>query len=449
MDLLGIGRLPFLTRRNFRNELQHLLFWSVFVGVVEGQFASVVVAKTFAAGDLLIAVATATPFAANIMSLAWGMLCIGRPKIRLATTFGAGSVLCVGLVGLIPEAEYGATWFILQMAAGQALLAGVVTVRSAMWKSNYPVEVRGHVAARLHRLRSLISVLTVQGAAAVCDADPFAFRYLYPAAAIFGAIGLTMLRRLHVRGEAATLRHMAELPLHGKLSLSQALSPTFSLGEMFRVLAQDRRFSWYCLAQFMHGVSNLLTIPVVVAVVTRSLDVGDRGGFWISTGLIAALPTLTLLGTLHRWGSLFDSEGVLRFRVINVLCWAAALLFGMVGTLLVISQETLSPGMFLLAVALFALRGLIYGVAQAGGQIAWNLGHLHFADPHRAEVYMGIHVFLTGVRGLMAPLFGMWLWNLVGWPVWILAIGLAFASVGVYAALARTDDRGNGPVVED
>ena len=444
MDLLGIRRLPFFTRRNFRNELQHLLFWAVLVGVVEGQFASVVVSKTFGGSDLLIAIATATPFAANILSLAWGMLCIGRPKIRLATIFASGAVLCVGVVGFIPGTRFGAVWFIVQMAAAQAMLAGMVTVRSAMWKSNYPVEVRGQIAAQLHRMRSLISVLTVQAAAAISDANPTAYRFIYPAAGLCGAIGIALLPRMRIRGERSHLRRtesaaVAEAGSPARLSLGRVLSPGYSLGQMIRVLADDRRFAWYCVAQFLHGVSNLLTLPVVVAVVTRSLHPGGNGSFWISTALIVALPTLTLLGSLTRWGRLFDSEGVLRFRVINVLCWAAALLFGMSGTLLVISSDSLGPRQFLVAVVLFACRGLIYGIAQAGGQIAWNLGHLHFADPNRAEVYMGIHVFLTGVRGLMAPLLGMWIWNLVGWPVWILAIGLAFTSVGVYAALARTD----------
>jgi len=40
LDLLGVGRLPFLSRRSYSNEFQHLLVWSVFAGVVEGQFAS-------------------------------------------------------------------------------------------------------------------------------------------------------------------------------------------------------------------------------------------------------------------------------------------------------------------------------------------------------------------------------------------------------------------------
>ena len=34
MDVLGVGKLPFMARRNFVNEFIHLLPWSVLAGVV-------------------------------------------------------------------------------------------------------------------------------------------------------------------------------------------------------------------------------------------------------------------------------------------------------------------------------------------------------------------------------------------------------------------------------
>lgn len=448
MDVLGIRRLPFLTRRNFLHEFQHLLFWSVFVGVIEGQFASVVVSKSFNAGNTLIAFATAGPFAANILSLAWGLLSVGRPKIRLVVLFGSSAALCAGVIGFIPATNWGAVWFLVQIFAAQAFLAGVVTVRSAIWKSNYPFEHRGQIAARLQQVRSLISVITVQIAAAVCDVNPNAYRFVFPVAAVFAAIGMSMLPRVRIRLERSELRRLKSLWKSGaqgdavaKHTLGTAFSPRHALREMWLVLRDDQRFAWYCVAQTLHGISNLLTLPIVIAVVTRHLHAEGKYGFWISAGLVIGLPTLTLLGSINRWGKLFDSLHVLRFRVVNVLCWIVSLLFGMFGTIVVMHAATYGPREFLMGVALFACRGIVYGVAQAGGNLAWNIGHLHFAEGHRAEVYMGIHVFLTGIRGLAAPLGGMWLWNLMGWPVWLIAIGMGISAVAIYGILARLEAR--------
>lgn len=444
-DICGIRKLPFSTRRNYTYELQHLLSWSILAGLVEGQFASVVVSKTFHAGPFLIAVATATPFAAYVFSMVWGMLCVGRPKVRLAVGFGAGTALCAGMTGLVPASPSSAVWFIAQVAAAQVLLAGVVTVRSAIWKSNYPAAVRGQIAARLQAVRSIISVIAVQAAAAICDRKPDAYRYVFPVAALFGVIGVVMLRRLRIRGERSELRRARKISQAGeprggtigRYRLTELISPASVFGQLFRVLRSDRRFSQYCLAQSLQGAANLMTIPVVVAVVTRNLEPDGERAFWISTGLIVALPILAVLGSLSRWGRLFDGIGVLRFRVVNVIGWTAAIMFGMFGTLVTGDAQRIGSLYLPIAVVLFALRGLLHGVSQGGGALAWNLGHLHFAKPDEAEVYMGIHVFLAGVRGLIAPLAGMWLWTSIGWPVWLIALGLALSGLAVYASMAR------------
>ncbi|MBI4717029.1 MAG: MFS transporter [Planctomycetes bacterium] len=448
MDLLHLDRLPFFARRHFYYELRQIVPWSVLAALIEGQFASVLVARTFHGGPVLIAVASASPFAAYVFSLLWGMLCVGRRKLRLLSWFAAGTAVCAAGAAIIPVSPAGGVWFIAQMALAQVLLAGVITVRSAIWRSNYPRELRGQVASRLQGVRSLISILTVQLCAAFCDRDPHAFRVIFVVVACFGALGVLRISRLRVRGERRNLRRAG--PSSGPdwredivepMALAALLSPLHVTGRMMAVLRRDRRFAWYCVAQFLQGAANLMTIPVVVAIVTSSLSSDDGWGFWTSTSLIMAIPTLALLGSLGRWGRLFDGLGVLRFRVVNVFCWAASIAAGLLGTLATLGDPSSRPLLIPLAVALFALRGILHGLGQGGGTLAWNLGHLHFAESDEAEVYMGIHVFLAGVRGLISPLLGMWLWALVGWPVWVVALILCLASLVVYTALARSDVR--------
>jgi hypothetical protein len=210
---------------------------------------------------------------------------------------------------------------------------------------------------------------------------------------------------------------------------------------MMRVFRSDPRFTKYCVAQTLHGAANLMTIAVIVAVISRELVTGGAQEFWITSGLITALPILALLGSLRRWGFLFDSLGVLRFRVVNVICWTLALGLGLAGTMVTKAGADGNPYFFLTAVALFALRGVANGIAQGGGTLAWNLGHLHFATSGNADVYMGIHVFLAGVRGLIAPLAGMWLYTYIGSWIWILAIAMSLSSLSMYHDLAEEGER--------
>ena len=450
MDLFSVRTLPFLARRNYYYEFLHLIPWSVFAGLVEGQFASIVVAKSFHANEFLIAVASATPVAALLFSLVWGMLCIGRPKVRLLTLFCSGTVLLAGGVCAIPQSPTGTLWFIAQVAAAQVMLSGVVTVRSAVWKSNYPKSVRGQITARLQRLRRFLTVITVLLAATACDFDASSYRFIYPTGALFGLVGIWMLQRLHIRGERAELRAHRLGPDDGEIArdiaepfaISALLSPGHVLGQMVSVLRDDRPFRQYCIAQSLTGIANLMTVSIIVALVTRELDYADDWAFWMSTSLIVALPNLAMLGSIGRWGKLFDRLGVLRMRVANVACWSISLTFAMLAALVLDHRGAYGGFHLPLATLLFVLRALFQGIGLGGGQIAWNLGHLHFARPDRAEVYMGIHVSLTGMRGLVAPLGGIWLWHVIGWPVWLIAIAFSLVSLFLYAAMAKAEAGG-------
>ena len=452
MDVLGLKALPFLTRRNYYFEFWHLLLWSALAGLLEGPFASVVVSRSFDGSELLIAVAAATPVAALVTSIFWGMLCTGRAKIRLASWCAGGTALCAALACLIPSHDAGVIWFIGQLAVAQVLLAGVVTVRSAFWKSNYPRAVRGQITARLQAVRLVMSVGAVLAAAAWCDRDPAAYRYIFPAAGVLALLSIVVLRHIHVRGERRELTGPDGSTNEGYLragyiepfSVTALLSPGQVVRRMLRVLTDDRRFARYCVAQLLTGTSNLLTVAVLVTVVTRDLHLGEVWGFWISTVLIVALPRLTMLWSLGRWGRLFDRLGVVRFRVVNIACWTAALVFGLGATLVTLSAGRWGPGFLIPAVVLFAIHGLLQGGGLGGGALAWNLGHLHFAEGGLAEVYMGVHVSLTGLRGLVAPILGMWLWHHIGWSVWLVAIALSLMSMGMYARLAR-EERQDGP----
>jgi hypothetical protein len=72
---------------------------------------------------------------------------------------------------------------------------------------------------------------------------------------------------------------------------------------------------------------------------------------------------------------------------------------------------------------LLFVMACVTGIADAGGALAWNLGHNDYAKDHNAAQYMGVHVTLTGIRGLIAPFLGVGIYNLLehghaGWGVW-------------------------------
>jgi MFS family permease len=104
------------------------------------------------------------------------------------------------------------------------------------------------------------------------------------------------------------------------------------------------------------------------------------------------IPSVVRLATTHLWGIFFDRWNFFVVRtVLNVFSLGAIVLF----------FSTRQLWVLWIAAALF-------GMALAGGNIAWNLWVTKFAPPERASEYMSVHTFMTGVRGVIGPFIGFW-----------------------------------------
>ncbi len=442
MDLFRVGRVPYMARRNYLHEMQHLVLWGLFAGLVEGTVSAVVVSKTFDGSNFLITVVQATPAFANLVSLFWGAMIVGRRKLPALVALAAASLSVSLTVGLTPHTAIGGWIFALQIGLSRVFMTGVVTTRASLWKSNYPRSHRGRISASLQIMRTLMSPPVILGCGLLFDLDPLAYRWFYPAIAVIGAIGLSMILRLRVRGERSALARnatfngdaVADDALIAPFSLVSLISPWQIVARMREALRQDPRFARYCTAQMCIGCANLMAMPVNTIVLTKVIGLT----YTQSNGLLDVVPRVVTLIMLPIWARHFDRVGVLRFRVVNSLCWCGSLLFCGLGAMLA-GLHGSAAFMVVATVATYALGRIFEGLAQSGGAIAWNIGHLHFAEDDKAELYMGIHVSLTGLRGLIAPFLGVLLYSWIDWGAF--AVGVAVSGIGfiIFSRLAREE----------
>jgi hypothetical protein len=75
---------------------------------------------------------------------------------------------------------------------------------------------------------------------------------------------------------------------------------------------------------------------------------------------------------------------------------------------------------------------LFHGLFAATMVLLWNIGSAYFGKVDEADIYQSTHLFLTGVRALVAPLFGIWLFELFGFTVtFSVAILLTLIGIGM------------------
>jgi hypothetical protein len=57
---------------------------------------------------------------------------------------------------------------------------------------------------------------------------------------------------------------------------------------------------------------------------------------------------------------------------------------------------------------------IFYGIFAATMALLWFIGSAYFCRPEEADDYQSVHLSLTGVRSLFAPLFGVFFYELIG-----------------------------------
>jgi hypothetical protein len=411
---------------------REILPWALLgraLGMVEGATAAVLVKQRFggSAGELAVNLAVAlvsgAPALSNVVSFAWANLAHGRARVRLVVALQALFAVAVGLVGLAPAATGGLLVTVLSIVAARVLWSGILTVRSTIWIANYPRELLAHFTGRIVVASSLTVAAAAAATALAIGAAAFDPRLLYAAAAVAGLVGAWLFRAARVRREYRLLG--AELA-------ESRRTEAFSLRALLQILREDADYREYMVWMGLYGGGSLMLTSQLVVILTDRLGMAPAR----QIAMLAVLPLLALPLFVPMWARLFDGGHVVRYRARQ-------------GWVLVLAVAILCAGTLAALEWLLWTGAVVLGVAYAGANLGWSLGHNDFASPGRAQQYMGVHVTLTGVRGMLAPPLGIaayhgleWLAAGAGrWSVLLPLLGTTAGAAGFTRMRRRLDAR--------
>lgn len=407
------GAMPRLSRAHYQRELAASAFLPIMMGVVEGGMVSVIAKNAFegqapeATLNFAVAVLAGAPAFANITSFLWAHLSNGRDKIRFLFGLQMATVIMVLLIAFAPMNWGGLLLLTACVVGARVCWAGVVTIRSTVWRANYPRSARAKMAGKLATIQALLIAGVGWGLAEAMTYDDRAFRMVYPVAAFCGLIGAWIYRSLRMRGHRAMV--VAERATSNGSPVGLLMSPM----QIVQVLREDRNFRHYMMCMFLFGTGNMMITAPLVIMLRDVFDMGYRGGMLIS----GVVPILVMPLSIPIWSRLLDNVHIIKFRAIHSWVFvtaAAAMLF---------ATTTFQP-------QYLWLSAVLQGMAFGGGMLAWNLGHHDFAPAHKASQYMGVHVTLTGIRGFLAPVLAVGLYQMLsqhseGAGAWVFAFCLA------------------------
>jgi hypothetical protein len=154
-----------------------------------------------------------------------------------------------------------------------------------------------------------------------------------------------------------------------------------------RFAKEDALFRRTLICWMLMGFANLMMLPMRVEYLANpkyhlALHVGQIA---FLTGVI---PNLARLVMSPVWGWLFDRMNFFALRITLNLGFAIGIL-----AFFTSSDPT---GL--------VVGAIVFGISNAGGDVAWSLWVTKFAAPEHVADYMSVHTFFTGLRGVLAPL---------------------------------------------
>jgi hypothetical protein len=406
-----------LARRNYTYELRYAFLFSTVVALVEGGIVGVIVRNAFdgvvpaARLNFMVALLMAAPEFSNITSFLWTALAHGRHKVRFINTLQWATLLMVLIIALAPRSEAGLWMLGAAIVLARVFMTGVVTLRSTLWRANYTRFERARATGKF----STIAVLMVAAIGFLLgkamDIHEESFRIFVLLACIAGAVGVYNYGRIRMRGHAAMLKAEA--------LDDRANRPSINPISLRRLLANDRYYDAFMSSMFLLGAGNLmLSAPLVITL-------KERFGAEYLAGItvVSTIPMLVMPWFIPLWARLLARVHVVRFRALH--SWV-----------FVVAQSVVLVAVVTETFWLLGLSAALLGIGYAGGTLAWNLGHLDFAPPtHKATQYMAVHVTLTGVRGLWAPLLAVTIYQYLealrpGWGAWVFAFSIVLCAAG-------------------
>ncbi|MCH2161170.1 MAG: MFS transporter [Phycisphaerales bacterium] len=386
--------LPPMLRRNFARELTAVGVLPFMLGAIQAGTMAVVLKKTFSGVpgldenmlDIAVATMSASTAIGNLSSGIWAAVANGRRKVRLLASLMIATSIFVALMAMVPRTAPGAWMLVGLVIAGWITWSGVVTIRTAVWRANYPDADRAKIAGKLATMQVVMMAISGFIIGESLDISPIAFRVIFPILSVFGVLGACIYMRVRLRGQ----NRLARSERSGKIEEQPSLNPI----RMLRVLRDDPAYAKYMICQFVFGVGNLMITPTLAIILEDEFKTS-----YLSAILVTSIiPLIVMPVAIPLWARFLDRVHVISFRAIH--SWAFVTASG----LLLLGVETHSFIMLLIASA-------VLGTGYAGGMLAWNLGHQHFAPPHRDTQYMSVHVMLTGLRGVIAPYLGVFIYT--------------------------------------
>lgn len=383
------GSLPGRSRLSISQELKASIPMAMLFGVMGNAYGGLAGHKALGMSDGMVALLQSMNQAGFIATGIGTSFLFKYSKSKSLGVIFVLVALVLLSISLLPEMWLTAYIFILQIYIIQTLLAFTGSVRSSIWRKNYPQEHRARIVVIIYLVLTTITSLSMSFYSYLMDKG-CSYRLIYLICAGSSLLTAWFIAKVRVNGERYDIiQYRQETTGQSKKTL---------LFAGLKILKEDKRFRRYMDCQMINGICCLSIEAAMVVVIARIVDASaDISHKWFMSGtLLAALPQLVCAFSSILWARYYDRNDIFTSRAMSAVVWSAGRLI-------------LVWGLYVQSIPIIMFSRVITGVGMGLGQLAWRLGHMSFAPADKDGIYMGTHQMMAGIRGMAAPFIGIYL----------------------------------------
>ncbi|MFC2102522.1 MFS transporter [Bacteroidota bacterium] len=360
-----------------------------------------------------------------------------KNKKRMLRLTGLVTRLPLVLLMIIPRDEVALSgqsgWHYLFLFVFLIYFSGNIIIYPAinvLLKTNYRHDYFGKLYSYATSLNKIIALVTTFAYGLLLDADNFAFTYVFPIIGILGVVSLFVLSKIdysRVMQKVESLKFMA--------------SVKYSFMSMVNILKINKPYRHFEIGFMLYGFSFMISVTIINIFFEDELNLNYSSvAFYKNAYNILAILLLPFFGRLL---SRLDPR---KFAAITF-----AALFMYIFFLLLTEYAPWHVEIFGIQIYYMLLVSFgFYGIFAATMALVWFIGSAYFCKPEEADDYQSIHLSLTGGRALIAPLFGVYFYELFGFTgTFLLTLAFLLTAMALMRWSYRRDDLFKGRYDQD
>ena len=243
-------------------------------------------------------------------------------------------------------------------------------------------------------IRQVLQMLVIFLFGWLLDIDNYAFTYIMPALGVLGFISIIMLT--HIDYIQKTIPNITG----GIIS-----SSIDSVKKLFKILKTNKAYFDYEVGFMFYGFAFMSTKAVIILFYYEVLILN-----YSSVAFYQNIYNIVAILIIPFFGRLIGKMDPRKFTIYAFLAMAGYILFIAISEFDPLLYEIWNLKIY----ASLIISTIFYGLFISTMTLSWNIGSSYFGSNEEAGDYQSVHLFLTGIRGVFAPVIGIVLYELFG-----------------------------------